>query len=158
MSIRTGPWSNGRRILGPAIHMDTLTHTTYLNIVADCLYPFVEAVFSDGCGLFQQDNAPCHKAKMVQEWFEEHSNKFEVLASKFPRSQSNRASVGSVGQTSLIHGGPTSQLTRLKGSASYILVSDTTAFLQGSSGVHVLTGQGCFGSKRGTNTIFGRWS
>ncbi|KAK3520060.1 hypothetical protein QTP70_011983 [Hemibagrus guttatus] len=24
------------------------------------------------------DNAPCHKAKMVQEWFDEH-NKFEVL-------------------------------------------------------------------------------
>ncbi|KAK3555723.1 hypothetical protein QTP86_028992, partial [Hemibagrus guttatus] len=27
----------------------------------------------------QQDNAPCDKAKMVQEWFDEHSNKFEVL-------------------------------------------------------------------------------
>ncbi|KAK3557200.1 hypothetical protein QTP70_026141, partial [Hemibagrus guttatus] len=25
-----------------------------------------------------QDNAPCHKAKMVQEWFDEHNNQFEV--------------------------------------------------------------------------------
>ncbi|ROL55078.1 hypothetical protein DPX16_21082 [Anabarilius grahami] len=28
----------------------------------------------------------------------------------------------------------------------------------GSSEVHALTGQGCFGSKRGTNTTLGRWS
>lgn len=42
----------------------TLTRTMCLSIVA---------------GLFQQDNAPCHKAKVVQEQFEEHSNKFEVF-------------------------------------------------------------------------------
>ncbi len=53
-------------------------------------------------------------------------------------------------QTSLIHGGPNSQLTGLKGSAASILVRDTTAHLQGSSGVHASTGQGCFGSKRGS--------
>ena len=66
--------------LGPAIHVDvTLTRTTYLSIVADHVHSFIETVFPGGCGLFQQDNAPCHKAKMVQEWFEEHNNKFEVL-------------------------------------------------------------------------------
>ncbi|KAK3548964.1 hypothetical protein QTP70_022657 [Hemibagrus guttatus] len=27
-----------------------------------------------------QDNVQCHKAKMVQEWFHMHNNKFEVLA------------------------------------------------------------------------------
>jgi len=27
------------------------------------------AMFSGGCGIFQQDNAPCHKATVVQEWF-----------------------------------------------------------------------------------------
>ncbi|KAK3563225.1 hypothetical protein QTP86_018278 [Hemibagrus guttatus] len=45
-----------------------------------------------------------------------------------------------------------------KGSVAKILVPDTTGHLQGSSGVHASTGQGCFGSKRGTNTILGRWS
>ncbi|KAK3512371.1 hypothetical protein QTP70_007358, partial [Hemibagrus guttatus] len=25
------------------------------------------------------DNAPCHKTEMVQEWFDEHNNQFEVL-------------------------------------------------------------------------------
>ncbi|KAK3555557.1 hypothetical protein QTP86_021782, partial [Hemibagrus guttatus] len=57
-------------------------------------------------------------------------------ASKFLRSQSNPASVGCAGQTSLIHGGPTSQLAGLKGSAANILVPDPTALLQESSGVH----------------------
>lgn len=66
--------------LGPAIHVDvTLTRTTFLSIVADHVHPFMETVFPDGTGLFQQDNAPCHKAKMVQEWFEEHNNEFKVL-------------------------------------------------------------------------------
>ena len=80
------------------------------------------------------------------------------LASKFPRSQSNRASVGCAGQTSPIYGGSTSQLTGLKGSAANILVPDTTANFQGSRGVHASMGQGCFGSNKETNTIVGRWS
>ncbi|KAK3566845.1 hypothetical protein QTP86_004548 [Hemibagrus guttatus] len=66
--------------LGHAIHVDvTLTRTTYLSIAADHVHPFMETVFPDGCGLFQQDNAPCHKAEMVQEWFDEHNNMFEVF-------------------------------------------------------------------------------
>ena len=39
----------------------------------------METVFHDDCGLDQQDNVPYHKAKMVQDWFEEHSHEFEVL-------------------------------------------------------------------------------
>ena len=57
----------------------TLTCTTYLSTVADHVHPFMEMVFPDGCGLFQQDDAPCHKAKMVQEWFEQHNNDFDML-------------------------------------------------------------------------------
>ena len=36
-------------------------------------------VFPDVCGLFQQDNAPCPKTKMDQEWFDDHNNENEVL-------------------------------------------------------------------------------
>ncbi|KAK3525097.1 hypothetical protein QTP86_015271 [Hemibagrus guttatus] len=43
------------------------------------VHPFMETLFPDGCGLFQQDNAPCYKAKMAQEWFDEHNSQFEVL-------------------------------------------------------------------------------
>ena len=65
--------------LSPDIHVDvTLTRNTYLNIVSDQVYPFMAKVFPDGSGLFQQDNAPCHKTKMLQEWFEEHNNQFKL--------------------------------------------------------------------------------
>lgn len=46
-------WEN----LGPAIHVNvSLTHVTYLSIVADHIHPFMEMVFAGGCGLFQQDS------------------------------------------------------------------------------------------------------
>ena len=52
--------------LGPAIHVDVaLMCTTYLSIVEDKVQPFMEMVFLDGCGLFQQVHAPYHTAKMV---------------------------------------------------------------------------------------------
>ena len=64
--------------LGPAIHVDvTLTRITCLNIVADHVHP--QTVFPNGIGLFQQDNALCYTAEIVQEWFEEHNNEFKVL-------------------------------------------------------------------------------
>lgn len=67
-------------ILGPAIHVDaTLTNTTYLSIVADHVHPLMETGNHYGFGLFQEDNVWRHKAKIVQEWFEEHKNDFEVL-------------------------------------------------------------------------------
>ncbi|GIY41129.1 transposase domain containing protein [Caerostris darwini] len=46
--------------------------TGYLNIIADQLHPSMASVFSAGNGMFQQDNAPYHKAKIVLEWFQEH--------------------------------------------------------------------------------------
>lgn len=54
-----------------------LARTTYLSI--DHTHPFMETVIPGGCGLSWQDNATCHKAKMVQEEFEEQNNELEVL-------------------------------------------------------------------------------
>ncbi|MCJ8743381.1 hypothetical protein PDJAM_G00093370 [Pangasius djambal] len=66
--------------LRPGIHVDvTLTRPTYLNTVADQVHLFMATVFPNGSGLFQQDNAPCLTAKIVQEWFEEHDKEFKVL-------------------------------------------------------------------------------
>ncbi|KAK3567808.1 hypothetical protein QTP86_026749, partial [Hemibagrus guttatus] len=103
--------------------------------------------------IFKQDNAPCHKADMLQEWFDEHSNQFEVLT--WPPNSPDLNPIQHLWDVldNQVHGGPISQLTGLKGSAANILVPDPTAHLQGPSGVHALTGQGCFGSKRRNNTI-----
>ena len=77
--------------LKASINVDVnLTRVTYLNIVADQAHPFMAMLFPDGSGLFQQDNAPCHTARIVREWFEEHDGVLGVaLASKFSRSQSD---------------------------------------------------------------------
>lgn len=60
---------HGLKTMGPPIHVDvTLTRTMCLSTVAERVHQFMETVLSAGCGLFLQDNAPCHKVKMVQEW------------------------------------------------------------------------------------------
>lgn len=40
----------------------------------------------------------------------------------------------------------------------WMVVPDPTAHIQGSSGVRASMGQGCLGSKREANSIFGTWS
>ena len=124
---------------------------TCLSIVADHVYLFMETVFPRG--LFQQDNSlPQNKNGSGMFWAQQRVWGVK-LATKFSRSQSNRASVGCTEPTSLIHdGGPTSQLTGLKGSAANL------AHLQGSHGVHASMGQGYFDSKMGINRILAKWS
>lgn len=50
--------------------------------------------------------------------------------------------MGCPGKLSLIHGSPTSQLSEIEGSTADVLVPDTKANLQKSSGVNVLLGKG----------------
>ncbi|GBM34427.1 Transposable element Tcb2 transposase [Araneus ventricosus] len=52
----------------------------YLNIIADQLHPYLAFVFPTGNGIFQQDNAPCHKARIVLECFEEHTDEFHLMS------------------------------------------------------------------------------
>ncbi|GBO00683.1 hypothetical protein AVEN_211080-1 [Araneus ventricosus] len=52
----------------------------YLNIIADQLYPYIAFVFPTENGIFQQENAPCHKARIVLEWFEEHTDEFHLMS------------------------------------------------------------------------------
>lgn len=55
-------------ILGPDIHMDfSLTHTIYLILAANLVYPFTKMALPEDSGHFQLDNASCqiHKLKLV---------------------------------------------------------------------------------------------
>ncbi len=56
-----------------------LNATAYLSIVADHVHPFMTTVYPSSDGYFQQDNAPCHKAQIISDWFLEHDNEFTFL-------------------------------------------------------------------------------
>ncbi len=53
--------------------------TAYLSIVADHVHPFMTTMYTSSDGYFQQDNAPCHKAQIISDWFLEHDNEFTLL-------------------------------------------------------------------------------
>ncbi len=82
--------------LGPLVPIEhCLKCTAYLSIVADHVHPFMTTVYPSSDGYFQRDNAPCHKAQIISDWFLEHDNEFTLL--KWPpvtKSQSNRAHLG----------------------------------------------------------------
>ncbi len=56
-----------------------LNATAYMIIVADHVHPFMTTVYPSSDGYFQQDNASCHKAQIISDWFIEHDNEFTLL-------------------------------------------------------------------------------
>ncbi|GBN50421.1 hypothetical protein AVEN_206903-1 [Araneus ventricosus] len=67
--------------LGPVVVVEqTMEAANYLNIIADQLHPYKALVFPTGNGIFQQDNAPCHKALIVLEWLEELTDEFNLMS------------------------------------------------------------------------------
>ncbi|GBM10228.1 Transposable element Tc1 transposase [Araneus ventricosus] len=67
--------------LGPVVVVEqTMKASNYLNIIADQLLPYMAFVFPTGNGISQQDNAQCHKARIVLEWFEEHTYEFHLMS------------------------------------------------------------------------------
>ncbi len=66
--------------LGPLVPIEHCLNTTaYLSIVADHVHPFMTTVYPSSDDYFQQDNAPCHKAQIISDWFLEHDNEFTLL-------------------------------------------------------------------------------
>ncbi len=66
--------------LGPLVPIEhRLKATAFLSIVADHVHPFLTTVHPSSDGYFQQDNAPCHKAQIILDWFLEHDNEFTLL-------------------------------------------------------------------------------
>ncbi len=56
-----------------------LNATIYLSIVADHVHPFMTTVYPSSDRYFQQDNAQCHKAQIISDWFLEHDDEFTLL-------------------------------------------------------------------------------
>lgn len=41
----------------------------------------VDNYFSNIDGMSEQDNAPCHMARVLMGWFQEHNTKFQLMSS-----------------------------------------------------------------------------
>ncbi len=66
--------------MGPLVPIQhRLNSTVYLSIVGDHVHPFMTTMYPSSDGYFQQDNAPCHKAQIISDWFLEHDNEFTLL-------------------------------------------------------------------------------
>ncbi len=50
-----------------------------LSIVADHVHLFMTTVYQSSDDYLQQDNAPCHKAQIISDWFLEHDDEFTLL-------------------------------------------------------------------------------
>ena len=47
--------------------------------MGDHVHPMVQALFSDGDGIFQDDNVPIHTVLVVKKWHEEHECELEHM-------------------------------------------------------------------------------
>ena len=47
-----------------------LDSNKYIRLLNSAMFPSVEKLFQNGEYIYQQDNAPCHKAKRVMEFFQ----------------------------------------------------------------------------------------
>jgi len=66
--------------LGPLVPIGHfLIATAYLSIVSDHVHPFMATMSPSSDGYFQQDNASCHKAGIISNWFLDHDNELTVL-------------------------------------------------------------------------------
>ena len=69
-----------RHTLSPLLPIEhRLNAASYLSIVTDHVHPYMTTVYPSSDGYFQQDNALCHKAHIISNWFIEHDNEFTVL-------------------------------------------------------------------------------
>ena len=44
----------------------------YIDVLENKMLPSARSLFSDNDWIFQDDNAPCHRAKKVQHWYRTH--------------------------------------------------------------------------------------
>ena len=60
-------------------HRGRINSKHYMAILGDDIHSIVKALFPDGDGIFQDDNAPMHTAHVVKNWYEEHESELEHM-------------------------------------------------------------------------------
>ncbi len=65
--------------LGLLVPIEHCLNATANLSTVDHVHPFMTAVYTSSDDYFQQENAPCHKAQIISDWFLEHDNEFTLL-------------------------------------------------------------------------------
>lgn len=52
--------------------------TNYMNITAEKLHPIIVSALQNGDRVFEQDNTPCHRGRIVMEWFQEYNTELQL--------------------------------------------------------------------------------
>jgi len=74
--------------LGPLVPIGhCLNPTAYLSIVSDHVHSFMATIYPSSDSYFKQNNEPCHKTRIISNWFVDHDNEFTVL--KWPPHSPN---------------------------------------------------------------------
>lgn len=130
--------------LGSGIHVDvTLTKTTYLNIIAGQVHPFMESrVYNCSC-------VSLHCVTLLKSLRDSLKNMIKIPG--FPRSQYDQASLGCARETSPVLWGPTLPLKGTWRICCLPLGARCHSF------VHALKAQSCLCGTWKTYIILGRW-
>ncbi|GBL75452.1 hypothetical protein AVEN_194631-1 [Araneus ventricosus] len=66
--------------LGPVVKLkQSLTGNYYVELLGDHLQTFMDFMYPDNEGIFQDDNTPYHWAKIICNLFKEHSGQFQQM-------------------------------------------------------------------------------
>ncbi|GFX14074.1 transposable element Tcb1 transposase [Trichonephila clavipes] len=60
-------------VSGTVKAMDYIGHGYYIEILQNKLLPTARDLLGNQSWIFQDDNAPCHCAKVVQKWLKDHT-------------------------------------------------------------------------------------
>lgn len=66
--------------VGPIVTLQGhITAKDYLNVLCDQVHPMVQTLFPKGDAFYQDDKAPVHTARIVQDWFSQHEGEVSHL-------------------------------------------------------------------------------
>ncbi|GBN34478.1 Transposable element Tc1 transposase [Araneus ventricosus] len=147
--------------LGPVVVVEqTMKAVKYLNIIADQLHPYMAFVFPTRNGIFQQDNAPCHKARIVLEWFEEHTDEFHLMSwpPNSPDLNPMEHILGCHGAAAQSANTTMSEYLDFSWTLLRHLVQPFSSHVPKTFGIYAQANSICFEGQRRRNALLSRWS
>lgn len=135
----------------------TMKAADYLNIIVDQLHPYMVSVFPNG--IFQHDNASCHKARIVLKEFQELYYEFQLMS--WPPNTLDLNLIQHIWvfiEKQLKDQTPPCQNISTLCESCLNMIQPVSSYLPRSCGIHVKISCSYFTGKRWLNALLSRWS